>query len=137
MSESDGLRLRVSLGHLFWVPIYFSFILFYNAIGNHTCKENLVMTPPPFSTNKNFNFNIPEMFFNYQYCFFINFSNLNININSSKTKQPMFFPNKTKVVSTNNVFLGEDQLIEDSSVNNYIIVVRLLWFKNCLAPFLL
>lgn len=38
----------------------------------------------------------------------------------------MFFPNKTKVVSTN-VFLGEDQLIEDSSVNNYIIVV---WFYN-------
>lgn len=46
----------------------------------------------------------------------------------------MFFPNKTKVVSTN-LFLGEDQLIEDSSVNNYIIVVGLLWFKNCLAPF--
>lgn len=73
MSESDSLRGRVSLGHLFWVPIYFSFILFYNPFGNHTCKENLVMTPPPFSTNKNFNFNILEMFFNYQYCFFINF----------------------------------------------------------------
>lgn len=48
----------------------------------------------------------------------------------------MFFPNKTKVVSTN-LFLGEDQLIEDSSVNNYIIVVGLLWFKNFLVPFLL